>query len=164
MPEPSHQTIRLSRGSHLDARQGACVMELASMLAGQRFSDHPRAVCPVVAAVLRAYNDGTNDDRRQDLYPLASAVVGTRDWRARRDRLARCETFLAAWLGRRRIGSRARTRMLYRACLAYAAAADDASHSAFLRFVEELIGTPAVRSVELDLGGRSAGAQAAASE
>jgi hypothetical protein len=53
-------------------------MELASMLAGEPFSDRPRCVDPVIAAFLRTYNDGIDDRRRQDLYPLASAVVGTR--------------------------------------------------------------------------------------
>lgn len=47
------------------------------MLAGECFSDRPRAVCPVIAGFLRAYNDALDDDRRQDLYPVASAVVGT---------------------------------------------------------------------------------------
>jgi hypothetical protein len=27
------------------------------MLAGERFSDHPQAVCPVLAGLLRSYND-----------------------------------------------------------------------------------------------------------
>jgi len=37
----THQTIRLSRGKHSSPEEGACVMELASMLAGEPFSDHP---------------------------------------------------------------------------------------------------------------------------
>jgi hypothetical protein len=53
-------------------------MELASMLAGEPFSDHPRSVCPVVAAVLRRYNDALDDRRRQDLYAYAARVVGSR--------------------------------------------------------------------------------------
>jgi hypothetical protein len=53
-------------------------MELASMLAGEPFSDRPRCVDPVIAAFLRTYNDGIDDRRRQDLYPLAAAAVGTR--------------------------------------------------------------------------------------
>jgi hypothetical protein len=54
-------------------------MELASMLAGNRFSDQPRSVCPVIAAFLRAYNDWIDDERRQDLRHLASVAVGTRE-------------------------------------------------------------------------------------
>jgi hypothetical protein len=74
----SHQTVRLSQGKHRDPDHGACVMELASMLAGEPFSDRPRCVDPVIAGFLRTYNDGIDDRRRQDLYPLAAAVVGTR--------------------------------------------------------------------------------------
>jgi hypothetical protein len=43
-------------------------MELASMLAGEPFSDQPKSVCPVVAAFLRGYNDAVDDETRQDLY------------------------------------------------------------------------------------------------
>jgi hypothetical protein len=78
MAPVTHQTVRLSRGKHSSKEHGACVMELASMLAGEPFSDHPRSVCPVIAAVLRAYNDWVDDDRRQELYGYAAKVVGSR--------------------------------------------------------------------------------------
>ena len=52
-------------------------MELASMLAGEPFSDKPRSVSPVIAGFLRAYNDRLDDEWRQDLYPYAARVVGT---------------------------------------------------------------------------------------
>lgn len=78
MPTPSHQTIRLGRGSHSSPDEGACVMELASMLAGEPFNDHPKSVCPVVGAFLRTYNDAVDEDRRQDLYEYAARAVGTR--------------------------------------------------------------------------------------
>lgn len=74
----SHQTIRLSKGKHASPEEGACVMELASMLAGEPFSDRPASVCPVIAGFLRAYNDRIDDERRQDLYAYASQVVGSR--------------------------------------------------------------------------------------
>ena len=48
------------------------------MLAGERFSDRPASVCPIVAAVVRAYNDAVDDRRRQDLYRFAADAVGTR--------------------------------------------------------------------------------------
>jgi hypothetical protein len=53
-------------------------MELASMLAGEDFTDHPQAACPVIGAFLRAYNDCIDDAERQDLYAYAAKVVGTR--------------------------------------------------------------------------------------
>jgi len=76
--QANHQTIRLSKGKHASPSEGACVMELASMLAGEPFSDRPAAVCPVIAGFMRAYNDRVDDERRQDLYRYAAEVVGTR--------------------------------------------------------------------------------------
>jgi hypothetical protein len=76
--QASHQTIRLSKGKHASPSEGACVMELASMLAGEPFTDRPSTVCPVIAGFMRAYNDRVDDERRQDLYRYAAEVVGTR--------------------------------------------------------------------------------------
>jgi hypothetical protein len=85
----SHQTIRIDRGKHAAPEEGACVMELASMLGGEGFSDRPNSVCPVVAGFLRGYNDLVDDERRQELYRYASEVVGSAGdrmlrWRRRR--------------------------------------------------------------------------------
>ena len=73
----SYQTITLSKGKHDSPEDGACVMELASMLAGEPFNDHPQLVCPVIASFLRAYNDRIDDGRRQDLYAYAAKAVGS---------------------------------------------------------------------------------------
>jgi hypothetical protein len=78
MAPVNYQTIKLGRGKHTSPEDGACVMELASMLAGEPFSDHPVSVCPVIGAFLRAYNDSVEDDRRQDLYRYAAKAVGSR--------------------------------------------------------------------------------------
>jgi hypothetical protein len=92
----TYQTVRLARGRHQSPDQGACVMELASMLAGEPFSDHPQSVCPVVGAFLRAYNDGLPDDRRQDLYEYAAKSVGTASSRrVRRARARMCLEWFA---------------------------------------------------------------------
>ncbi len=94
MSPVSYQTIRLSKGKHTDPEDGACVMELASMLADEPFTDHPASVCPVIASFLRSYNDSIDADRRQGLYEYASKVVGSRaDARTRQSRAAR----LAEW-------------------------------------------------------------------
>lgn len=88
---PNYQTVRLARGRHRSPAEGACVMELASMLAGEPFSDRPRCVDPVLAAYLRALNDRLDARRRLDLRPYASAVIGTSgDRRATRARRRRC--------------------------------------------------------------------------
>ena len=76
--QANYQTIRLSKGKHAAPSEGACVMELASMLAGEPFSDRPAAACPVIGGFLRAYNDRIDDERRQDLYRYAALVVGSR--------------------------------------------------------------------------------------
>jgi hypothetical protein len=75
MSAVNYQTIRLSKGKHSSPEDGACVMELASMLAGEPFSDHPASVCPVLGSFLRAYNDAVGDAHRQDLYEYASQIV-----------------------------------------------------------------------------------------
>lgn len=74
----SHQTVRLTAGRHRSRDDGVCVMELASMLAGEPFGDHPMSVCPVIAGFLRSYNDHLEPVARQDLYWYAARVVGTR--------------------------------------------------------------------------------------
>ncbi len=78
MAPVTHQTIRLSKGKHTSKEHGACVMELASMLADEPFSDHPASVSPVIGSLLRAYNDSVDDARRQDLYAYAAKVVDSR--------------------------------------------------------------------------------------
>ena len=78
MSAVSHQTIKLAKGKHSSPSSGACVMELASMLAGEAFTDHPTSVSPAIAGFLRAYNDSVDDIRRQDLYAFAAKVVGSR--------------------------------------------------------------------------------------
>jgi hypothetical protein len=78
MSPVSYQTIKLSKGKHTSPEDGACVMELASMLAGEPFTDHPASVCPVIGSFLRSYNDAIDDRRRQSLYEYASLAVGSR--------------------------------------------------------------------------------------
>jgi hypothetical protein len=96
--DSSHQTVQLRHGSHASPARGACVIEVASMLAGERFSDHPRAVCPVLAGFLRSYNDLMPEEELGELYPYAAMVVGTRSSASVRRKRARR---LLAWAGRR---------------------------------------------------------------
>jgi hypothetical protein len=64
------------------------------MLSGEPFSDRPGTSSPVIAALLRTYNDGLDDQRRQDLYPLASMIVGTAgSRRVEKERASRCLEF-----------------------------------------------------------------------
>ncbi len=99
----SFQTVRLSRGRHSSPRHGVCVAELASMLADERFSDRPSCACPAVTAFLRGYNDQLDDERRQDLYAIASLLVGSR--RAETVTTERAEALIdLAWRHRLRVG------------------------------------------------------------
>ncbi len=142
MTGPSHQTVRLARGRHASRHAGVCVMELASMLADEPFSDRPSSVSPTIGAFLRTYNDGLDDERRQDLYSVAAAIVGTANGRAvERERVGRCLTFA--------LGHGART-PARRASLALAtpepagawaaiAALESAAHDEALALVDELV-------------------------
>jgi hypothetical protein len=51
-------------------------MELASVLAGERWSDHPACTHPLLAELAREVNDGTSDADRQQLAPMIPSVVG----------------------------------------------------------------------------------------
>jgi len=67
---------RLGAGRHRTPRRGACFMEFASYLAGERWSDHPSCTDPVLAALARAVNDLVSDTRRQELLQDVPRVIG----------------------------------------------------------------------------------------
>lgn len=66
----------LSRGKHRSPRKGACFMEYASFLAGERWSDHPQCTHPLLAGVARSVNDHTSDESRSQLIELIPTVIG----------------------------------------------------------------------------------------
>jgi hypothetical protein len=66
----------LSRGKHRNPRRGACFMEMASFLAGERWSDHPKCTHPLLAHLARLVNDSVTDPARSRLIPLIPSVVG----------------------------------------------------------------------------------------
>src|SRR5918994_5644351 len=70
--------LRLEPGAHDSPHDGVCVVELASVLAGEEFSDHPRCVCDVIAGFLRTWNDRAGHFDRQRLVPYASRIIGSR--------------------------------------------------------------------------------------
>jgi hypothetical protein len=80
MPEPvaspPEMLPLLSRGRHRNPRKGACFMEMASVLAGERWSDHPRCTHPLLGNLARLVNDCTSDDHRHELATLIPSVVG----------------------------------------------------------------------------------------
>ncbi len=68
----------LSAGRHRNPRRGACFMEFASYLAGERWSDHPACTDRVLGALARGVNDVVLDDRRDELIPLIPRIIGLR--------------------------------------------------------------------------------------
>jgi hypothetical protein len=120
-------------------------MELASMLAGERFSDRPATASPVIAAFLRTYNDGVDDSRRQDLYRLAAVIVGSAGGRlVERERINRCLEFArslgsSAPAGRASIGiASAEGSGSWAALAALRDGPSNQTHARVLAFVHEL--------------------------
>jgi hypothetical protein len=66
----------LSRGRHRSPRKGACFMEMASVLADEPWSDHPKCTHPLLAQLARLVNDHTTDRHRTELAVLIPSVVG----------------------------------------------------------------------------------------
>jgi hypothetical protein len=66
----------LSAGRHRNPRKGACFMEMASFLAGERWSDHPTCTHPLLASLARLVNDSLPDEERSRIVTLIPDVVG----------------------------------------------------------------------------------------
>jgi hypothetical protein len=118
-------------------------MELASMLADEPFSDRPHSSSPVIGAFLRTYNDGVDDERRQDLYPLAALIVGTAGGRRVEAERASCCLEFARRIGGAVPGGRAGMGMATPeaagTCAALAALrAGPEAHAQALAFAREL--------------------------
>lgn len=69
----------LGRGKHRNPRKGACFMEMASVLAAERWSDAPKCTHPLLAHLARMVNDASTDEHRSELAVLIPDVVGVRD-------------------------------------------------------------------------------------
>jgi hypothetical protein len=75
---PNGAPVRLAPGAHSSPHEGVCVVELASVIAGEKFSDRPSCVCPLIGAFLRGWNDRAPHAQRQRLSPYAARIVGSR--------------------------------------------------------------------------------------
>jgi hypothetical protein len=108
--------VRLTPGRHASPGDGACVVELASVIAHEKFSDRPDCVCSAIAAFLRGWNDRAAYADRQRLVPYAQRIVGTRESRRlTRERRDMCLEWAGADLQRGRVGrALARLRMRVR--------------------------------------------------
>jgi hypothetical protein len=67
----------LAYGTHPNPQDGRCAMEWVAHLAGERHSDQPDCVSPVVRALCVALNDGLNCTERQRLRPYLTRTIGT---------------------------------------------------------------------------------------
>jgi hypothetical protein len=98
------ETIELQRGAHPSVIAGMCAMEAAAWIAGEKHSDRPQCVSPVIAAFMRSMNDVLDDGTRQKLKPYIARCIGTRasqDVEDRRAWLAAdwlVRTYLPTWL------------------------------------------------------------------
>jgi hypothetical protein len=119
MPSPV-VSLRLEPGKHRFPDDGVCVVELASLIGGEDFSDRPGCVCSVIGSFLRCWNDGVGYADRQRLEPYASLVVGTGGYR-RISRIRRdiCLSYAGADLDRGPLG-RVAARLRMRARIAWA--------------------------------------------
>ncbi|GIG23495.1 hypothetical protein Cch01nite_42190 [Cellulomonas chitinilytica] len=78
-PAPSIPDVlpELRPGRHRRPEQGGCLMEWTSVLAGERWSDHPTCTHPLLAHLARSVNDLVEDGSRMRLTHLVPDLVGT---------------------------------------------------------------------------------------
>lgn len=72
------ENIVLGRGAHEKFEEGACLLEAASYMAGEPWSDRPACVSTALAAFGRNLNDRMTDEERQRLVPFIPRLIGTR--------------------------------------------------------------------------------------
>ena len=70
------ETLELLKGSHYD-NNGKCALEAVAWLVGEKHSDHPACVSPVLGAFCRSWNDSLDDVNRQKLKPYLVRLIGT---------------------------------------------------------------------------------------
>lgn len=68
-------TLVLAQGRHETPEQGLGILEAAAAMAGERHTDHPDSVSPVVGAFVRAIDGWLRHDERQRFVPLVPRLV-----------------------------------------------------------------------------------------
>lgn len=72
------RAIKLCKGTG-NGVDSACLATAAAMMNGEKPTDHPECMCPVIAAFVRPTNDSMPAHIRSELYgPLVMEVIGTR--------------------------------------------------------------------------------------
>ena len=72
------EIVRLRKGSHKSPGDGVCAMELVAWMAGEKHSDHPDCVSPVIAAFVPSFNDALDSAHRQRLGAIAARLIDSR--------------------------------------------------------------------------------------
>ena len=98
--------IDLEHGCHASRKDGVCVMEAAAWIAGEKHSDSPQCVSPIISAFLRSWNDALPDNemRNRLLKPLVPFIINSRASKAIEDKRAfmavdwGVRTWLPMWL------------------------------------------------------------------
>lgn len=67
----------LSHGGHSNPKQGACVMEMVSYIAGEAWSDRPECVNDTIQEIARQVNDFVSDDNRSIIATMIPRFIGT---------------------------------------------------------------------------------------
>jgi hypothetical protein len=71
----------LSKGSHKSKAEGACIMELVSLLANEPWSYRPECASDSITTFCIWINDEGDQKHRDKLLVLAPQIVGTKDHR-----------------------------------------------------------------------------------
>ncbi len=78
IPPQALVKVDLAVGKHDKPTQGMCVMEMASLLAKEKFSDHPTCVNEVITRSAQRVNDSVSEADRQRLKKLLPRIMRCR--------------------------------------------------------------------------------------
>ncbi len=78
LPGKALANVKLESGNHSKPTQGMCVMEMASLLAKEKFSDHPTCVNEVITRAAQRVNDSVSEPDRQRLKKLLPRIMRCR--------------------------------------------------------------------------------------
>jgi hypothetical protein len=156
--------LYLSVGVHPTPAHGVCVMEAASVVAGEPWTDRPQCTSPAISRFLRRWNDTLPYRPRQALKRYICPVVGTRTTAADElERLALVTDWLVrvytpAWLGLAGLAAAAAT-LAEHSPIRSVVLPDDvrstlvaARHSASQRTTPSQLNLPLVRRVARESG------------
>jgi hypothetical protein len=73
--EDTTEATVLSAGRHLSPSEGACLMEVVSVAAGEPWSDSPTCTHPLLRHLAHQVNDAMSDDGRGELIPLVPRLA-----------------------------------------------------------------------------------------